>query len=219
MSPAQLIFGRALVDFLPDNPKAYQLHPYWSEELKKRQVRRTTLNDNLTKRYNIGTRNLKPLKVGEQVIVQHHANKRWNRSAVIVKVLPHRAYQIRMDDTGNLTYRNRRFLKRKNKGIHLQQTTCCYAPDASVPQIPYSGFDNSDTDSVVSFDVPPMEEEERRNALTTNTQSSPTDTQSSSTDTQSSQNPNPPRREKMAIELRRLLPHNNPGLKETESSG
>ena len=41
MSPAQLLFGRALADFLPVNPDAYQLHPYWCENINKRQIQQS----------------------------------------------------------------------------------------------------------------------------------------------------------------------------------
>ena len=123
MSPAQLLFGRALADFLPVNPKAYQLHPFWKEEINKRQTRRVTLQRRVAKRYNIGTRRLRPLAIGQHVLTQHHTTKRWNRSAVVLEVLPHRKYKVRMNDTGNTAHRNRRHLKPTNRSVPAQPIT------------------------------------------------------------------------------------------------
>ena len=66
MSPSQLLFGRALADFLPVNPQAYQLHPYWKTEVEKSQKRRLHLHQSIAKRYNVGTRQLHPLAAGQK---------------------------------------------------------------------------------------------------------------------------------------------------------
>ena len=117
MSPAQLLFGRALADFLPVNPQAYKLHPYWAKQVERSQQSRSLRHQSLARRYNIGTRKLRPLRAGQTVQVQNHTSKRWDRSAVILQVLPHRRYKLRLLDTGNVTSRNRRFL-RPRKSTH-----------------------------------------------------------------------------------------------------
>ena len=204
MSPAQLLFGRALADFLPVNPKAYKLHPYWSEEVKKRQVKRTTQHKSLTARYNIGTRALRPLSIGQNVLVQHHTTKRWSRPALILKVLPHRKYQLQMQDTGNISYRNRRFIK------PVEGSTPCISSSAdhsvqepaeqSTPVSKLQSDIDSDyyeTDSENSNNLLPGRES-MRNALSQAAASS-----------QEQVAPGKP-----ALAARRLLPHNKRGLKE-----
>ena len=113
MSPAQLLFGRALADFLPVNPKAYQLHPYWKRGIRKQVEKRKHHHAKLATRYNLHTRILPPLKSGQNVAIQSAATKKWDRSGHIVSVLPHRRYKIKLHDNGNITIRNRRFLKVK----------------------------------------------------------------------------------------------------------
>ena len=114
MSPAQLLFGRPLADFLPANPEAYNLHPHWAEQLKMRTAAVELARQKTQERYNSTAHHLKPLKLGQRVVVQNktkrHFNK-WNRTGTIVATLPYRQYHIKLDDTGNITLRNRRFIK------------------------------------------------------------------------------------------------------------
>ena len=57
---------------------------------------------------------LAPLQVGQNVNVQNQTRPkplRWERTGVIVQTLPHRQYHIKMDGSGRLTLRNRKFLR------------------------------------------------------------------------------------------------------------
>ena len=120
MSPAELLFGRELADFLPVNPKSYQLHPYWERQIQRNNKQRTMRHKRLIDRYNVGTRELKPLSIGQLVIIQNPITKRWDRFGTVLKAMPHRKYQLKLHDTGNVTYRNRRFLKPKKGLSHCQ---------------------------------------------------------------------------------------------------
>ena len=113
MSPSQLLFGRALSDFLPVNPRAYHLHPYWVDQMNKTQMTRSSHHKKLEKRYNFGTRHLRPLELAQNVLIQEQVgrSRRWNRSGVVTECLPNRQYRVCLHDTGNTTLRNRRFLK------------------------------------------------------------------------------------------------------------
>ena len=114
MSPAQLLFGRPLADFLPMNPKAYSLHPHWVEQLKLREKAVAASQERTKQQYNRTAHPLKPLKVGQRVVIQNktkrHYNK-WNRTGTIVAALPFRQYQVKLDETGHITLRNRKFIK------------------------------------------------------------------------------------------------------------
>lgn len=186
MSPAQLLFGRALADFLPVNPKAYELHPYWIEEVEKKQLNRAAHHRNLAKRYNFGTRPLKPLQVGQTVAVQdlsHPSRRRWNRFGKVVKCLPFRKYEVKLHDTGNVTTRNRRFLKVTN-------SRCCrqngrYTGPLTGPSVP------------------------ARNTRAVSTQSPTVRGRSNIVEETVAQQP-----AKEPLAVRRLRPHNKPGLKE-----
>ena len=57
---------------------------------------------------------LAPLQVGQNVNVQNQTGPkplRWERTGVIVQTLPNQQYYIKMDGSGRLTLRNRKFLK------------------------------------------------------------------------------------------------------------
>ena len=56
---------------------------------------------------------LKPLLVKTNVRIQ--VKGRWDRTGRIVEVLPFRQYRVRMDGSGRVTIRNRRFLKPINE--------------------------------------------------------------------------------------------------------
>ena len=60
------------------------------------------------------TRALGELKVGTRVQVQNQTGprgKKWDRSRAIVEVKGNRQYVVRLDGSGRLSLRNRRFLK------------------------------------------------------------------------------------------------------------
>ena len=60
------------------------------------------------------TKELQPLKVGAVVQIQNQAgprSKKWEKSGVVTEVLQHQQYNVRVDGSGRVTLRNRRFLK------------------------------------------------------------------------------------------------------------
>ena len=102
LSPAQVIFGRAVRDFFPIKPGNLTLHPEWRitmEQREKALARRHVLT---------------PLLVGQVVLVQNQSGNnplRWDRSGQVVEVLPCDQYRIKMDGTGRPSLRNRKFLR------------------------------------------------------------------------------------------------------------
>ena len=194
MSPAQLLFGRALSDFLPVNPKAYQLHPHWTEQVTAANQSRELHHRKLASRYNFGTRQLRPLSINQKVLIQDqlHAKKRWNRTGVVIQCLPHRQYKLRLCDTGNITVRNRRFLK------PISMTTSYrgrYLGPITGPDIPQ----HLEEPSAVGERSAPQ-------SLTHPTESQATASQ------QQVEVPRAPR--KLPLMMRRLRPFNAAGMKE-----
>ena len=60
---------------------------------------------------------LKPLPVGSVVQVQNQKGNdplRWDRSDIVVEDLGNQQFSIKMDGSGRVTLRNRRFLRKKN---------------------------------------------------------------------------------------------------------
>ena len=114
MSPAQVIFGRTIRDFIPVKPNMYKPRKEWLLTSDMRELalakRHGKQEEKLTER----TKTLPSLKVSDTVMVQNqsgpHPNK-WDRSGTVVETLPHDQYRIKMDGSGRHTIRNRRFLK------------------------------------------------------------------------------------------------------------
>ena len=131
MSPAELLFGRKLKDYLPSRPNEppNSLWPNfrdtWKNTAKWRELalanRSVKMHDRLTEH----TRDLKPLNVNDSVMIQNQLGnnpKRWDRRGVIIEVLPHRQYRVRMDGSRRISLRNRQFL-RKYEPLNIRQSS------------------------------------------------------------------------------------------------
>ena len=113
-SLSQILYARQMKDALPCNPANLQLRPEWVLKSRMREkalaCRYLSRHTDLSK----NSKELKPLAQGDVVQVQNqrgnHANK-WDLSGTVIEVQPFDAYLIKMDGTGRITKRNRRFLK------------------------------------------------------------------------------------------------------------
>ena len=113
-SPSQILYARQLRDTLPCTPDKLKLRPEWvlTSELRKKALahRHLSIHTELLNK----SRPLKPLELGATVQVQNqrgpNANK-WHLSGTIVEVQEFDSYLVKMDGTGRVTKRNRRYLK------------------------------------------------------------------------------------------------------------
>ena len=121
LSPAQILLGRQLRDTLPCINKDVMLfnnaevHPQWREAWKAKEealkVRYVKSMENLAEH----ARPLPPLEHGDRVIIQNQTGrfaKKWDKSGTIVEVKPNDQYTVKVDGSGRLTLRNRRFLRK-----------------------------------------------------------------------------------------------------------
>ena len=114
LNPSQILFHRQLRDHLPAHPECYKLHQKWLISAEWREEALAERNDNIATRYNITAHNLSPLCPGTHVSIQdgkRKCYKRWNKTGIIVESLPNRQYHVKLDGSGRITLRNRRFLK------------------------------------------------------------------------------------------------------------
>ena len=133
---------------------------------------------------------LQPLSVGDKCFIQNQNGphpKKWERSGIVVETLPYHQYTVKVDGSGRLTKRNRRFLRRfipasttitwptNTANITDPVDTTSIADPASTSEQPPDGTDNANNSPNV-----PSRSPERR----------------------------------IPLMLRRLQPYNNPGLKE-----
>lgn len=119
LSPAQVIFGRPLRDSLSfvnclekySNPN---IRPLWRQAWEAKEDALRTRISRTTEALQVHSRPLRPLSIGERVFLQnqigHNPNK-WDRSGIVVEALAHDQYRVKVDGSGRLTLRNRRFLR------------------------------------------------------------------------------------------------------------
>lgn len=115
LSPAQCIFGRQIRDFIPVLPTKYHPHPTWDDTLRQREAALRHRHTLAEERWTAHTRTLQPLKVGDHVRIQNQVGThpgKWDRTGTVVEVRQYDQYAIRVDGSGRLTIRNRRFLRR-----------------------------------------------------------------------------------------------------------
>ena len=114
LSPAELLYGRKLRDHLPMIPSEVTVLPKWKEI---RDARETIMGARIAERAEksqVSNKTLQPLSAGQNVLIQNCAGQgpnRWNKSGVIVEVLPFRQYRVKYSGSGRLQVRNRQHLR------------------------------------------------------------------------------------------------------------
>ena len=114
LSPAQILYGRVLRDHLPTPKEFLEQRKEWVLLKEEREKTLTTKYGRVQEDLGRHAHTLKPLEVGSVVQVQNQRGKdplRWDKSGVIVETLGNQQYTVRMDGSGRVTLRNRRFLR------------------------------------------------------------------------------------------------------------
>lgn len=119
LSPAQVIYGRPLrgsLSFVNKLEKFSNPHvrPLWRQAWAAKEDALRTRMARTTEALEARSRPLRPLALGERVFLQNQQGpspNKWDRSGVVVESLGHDQYRVRIDGSGRLTLRNRRFLR------------------------------------------------------------------------------------------------------------
>ena len=147
MSPAELVMGRKLRDNLPMIPKDLMVmnnpavRQVWRDLWYEREA---VLRDRCCKDLESvpsGKAGLKPLEVGQKVLIQNQYGKnplRWEKSGTVVEVFPYDQYIVKVDGSGRVTRRNRRFLRSYTPAGNTEQHVIMEDCTESVPA-PYWG--------------------------------------------------------------------------------
>ena len=159
LSPAEIVFGRQLKDAFKfvnriQKFKNHNIRPIWRDAWKlKEEALRTRFTRNM-ERLNARARDLQPLALGDRVFVQNQAGShptKWDRSGIVVDTEGNDQYLVKIDGSGRLSRRNRRFLRRFTVA----------SPAISYPIMePLIIMDNDDarySDRNIESDVPPHE--------------------------------------------------------------
>ena len=120
VSPAEILFGRSLRDKLSftnnllkfSNPKYRRK---WREAWARKERAIRLRYDRSAARLNFDSRSLPPLQIGDRCLIQNQHGrypKKWERSGVVVQILPFNQYKLRVDGSQHITRRNRKFVRR-----------------------------------------------------------------------------------------------------------
>ena len=135
LSPAMVIFGHAIREFIPIQPGRYLPHPIWRETLVAREEALRNRHQKTSERLNEHTLDLPPLVIGDCVRIQNqhgpHPTK-WDRTGVVVEVRQYDQYVIRVDGSGRVTLRNRKFLRKYIPVIPREPLTMLPGPTTPV---------------------------------------------------------------------------------------
>ena len=109
-SPAQLLMGRQLRGGVPVAKVHLLVDEHWKEHLREREVQMARRI--LKTASPAAVRQLPYLHPGQAVLVQNERTKRWDRTGVITQARSSiRQYSVKLDGSGRLVLRNRRFLR------------------------------------------------------------------------------------------------------------
>ena len=198
LSPAMCVFGRPIRDFIPIHPGKYNPHPTWRDTLRSREDALRNRHMRAAERLSEHTRSLPPLSVGDCVRIQNQVGpfpNKWDKTGVVVEVRQFDQYVVRVDGSGRVTLRNRKFLRKyipvvpraplqTLPGLTLRQSTPV-DPDVLLPPHPDATIEPSSATP----------------------QPTPSEPSAASDTVNPRQHPNPP----MPRALKNLLPHNAPG--------
>ena len=119
LSPSQILFHRDLRDGVPTDPRSLRPHKRWIKAAYCREEAFKNRNQSMIERYNHTTRDMSPLPVGSTVLIQDQqlgSKRRWNKFGSVVGY-ENRQYTIRMEGSGRVVTRNRRFIKPIDTGV------------------------------------------------------------------------------------------------------
>ena len=114
-SPAMCIFGHHIRDFIPILPGSYIPHTTWRETLSAREEALRIRHMKDAERWTEHTKSIPPLIVGYYDRIQNQTGnnpRKWDKTGKVVEVRQHDQYAIRVDGSGRITLRNRRFLRK-----------------------------------------------------------------------------------------------------------
>ena len=128
-----MIFGRPIKDFIPILPSSYRPHNTWIKTSRAREEAMHARNVRNVERPAEHTVRLQPLKVGNRVFIQNQTGNhllRWDRTGLVIEVEQLDQYVVRVDGSGRVTLRKRKFLRKIDNIVvdHISGTTHTIQP-------------------------------------------------------------------------------------------
>ena len=124
---------------MPSNPASFRPSKEWLVTKEQRELALAKRYARQEEVWSEHTKTLAELPLGAVVSVQNQTGnrpKRWDRTGTVVDILPHQQYKVRMDGSGDISLRNRRFL-RKITPIQtvIDSAPCTSSSSPSVPKV------------------------------------------------------------------------------------
>ena len=114
-SPAQVVYGRQLRDFVPVQAGKYRPRAEWLLTMEQRELALAKRHRAKGEELSRGTKDHTPLTPGTVVLVQNQvgpSKDKWDKSGLVVADCGNSQYRVKLDGSGRITLRNRAFLKR-----------------------------------------------------------------------------------------------------------
>ncbi|CAG2205462.1 unnamed protein product [Mytilus edulis] len=121
------VFGHPIKDFIPIPPGRYSPHNTWRETLDAREEALRNRHIKQGERLSEHTKRLPQLATGDCVRIQNqigHYPLKWDKTGIIIEVRQFDQYAVKVDGSGRVTLRNRKFLRKyvPVKGIKTTKT-------------------------------------------------------------------------------------------------
>ena len=113
-SPAEIVFGRQIRDFIPVKLGNYIPCHTWIGTMHNREAAFRQRHAKEVEVLSAHTKVLPQLKVGDHVRVQNQVGnnpRRWDKTGVVIEVRQYDQYAIKIHGSGRVTLRNRKFLR------------------------------------------------------------------------------------------------------------
>ncbi len=114
-SPADCVFQRPIQDLIPIPHLGYIPSSTWQKHRDHREATLAHRHRLGEERWTRNTRPLPPLHIGDYVLVQNqrgpHPTK-WDLTGIVLEVAPYDQYRVKIDGSGRLSLRNRKFLRK-----------------------------------------------------------------------------------------------------------
>ena len=119
LSPAEIVFGHPIRDAFSfmnrlDKFSNTAINPIWREAWPAKESALQTRFVKTSEKLNEHARNLAKMSIGDRCFVQNQSGnspKPWDRTGIVADVGANDQYIVKIDGSGRLTSRNRRFLR------------------------------------------------------------------------------------------------------------
>merc|ERR1719233_2366164 len=157
-SPALTVFGRQVRDGLPILPGKYNPHNTWQELLHHRELAMAKRHVSHHETWTEHTKKLAELQRGDKVFIQNQVGpnpRKWERTGTVVECKDHDQYTVKVDGTGRVTLRNRKFLRKLKLMPKPPSSSVSPASDPVITTSPTCGPETgTDRDAVPVTQLP-----------------------------------------------------------------